>query len=164
MADVPAIFEYASNPNVSKYVPWSVHRTIADSEAFVKNHILTNYEKEIPEPWGVTLKGGGDKVMGTVGCRWISQAWKSMDLGYILAEELWGKGITTEAARVAIDWIYAHYDVNRIQARCQVPNVGSYCIMEKLGMKREGILRASEYLDGQFVDMYCYSILRSEWK
>lgn len=56
MADVPAIFEYASNPNVSKYVPWSVHRTIADSEAFVKDYILKNYENEVPEPWGAGSK------------------------------------------------------------------------------------------------------------
>ncbi|PIR21053.1 MAG: hypothetical protein COV45_02675 [Deltaproteobacteria bacterium CG11_big_fil_rev_8_21_14_0_20_47_16] len=55
LADVPAIFEYASNPKVSRYVPWKVHQTITDSEAFVRDYILKNYEAEIPEPWGVTI-------------------------------------------------------------------------------------------------------------
>lgn len=164
LVDAPAIFEYASNPNVSRYVLWNPHRTIADSEAFVKKYAFANYQKEIPEPWGVTVKENGNKVVGTVGCRWASQNWKSMDLGYLLAETLWGKGIAAEAARAAIGWIYANYDVNRIQARCQVPNVGSARVMEKLGMTREGVLRASEFKEGQFIDMYYYSILRSEWE
>lgn len=163
MADVPAIFEYASNPNVSKYVPWSVHRTIADSEVFVKDYILKNYENEVPEPWGATIKALGDKIVGTAGCMWISKPWKTMELGGISAEPMWGNGYAYEASRAVLDYVYRNYDVNRIYAKCHLENVASARVMEKLGMKREGIMRACVYKEGKFIDMYCYSILRAEW-
>lgn len=163
LADAPDIFEYASNPRVSRHVPWSTHHSIADSESFITAHVLSNYEKHIPEPWGITVKELDNKIVGTVGCRWLSQSVKSMDLGYILAEPLWGRGITTEAAHATLTWVYSNCGVNRIQARCQQENIASARVMEKLGMKREGVLRASEVKDGQFVDVCYYSILREEW-
>lgn len=164
MDDVPAIFAYASNPMVSRYVPWRTHRTPADSEAFVRDFVLANYEKEIPEPWGVTIKTLGDKIVGTVGCMWISKPWKTMELGGIAAEPMWGRGYAYEASRAAIDHVYRHYDVNRIFAKCHTANIGSARVMEKLGMKCEGLMRACVYKDDQFIDMYCYSILRLDWE
>lgn len=149
---------------MSRYVPWSVHRTLADSETFVKEYILANYEKEIPEPWGVTIKTLGDKIVGTVGCMWASKAWKTMELSGIAAEPMWGKGYAYEASRAALEYVYKNYDVNRIYAKCHLENIGSYRVMEKLGMTREGIMRASVFKDRQFIDMYCYSILRDEWR
>lgn len=163
LADVPAIFEYASNPNVSRYVPWSVHQSIADSEAFVRDFVLANYAKEIPEPWGVTIKEGGDTVVGTVGCMWAPQSCKTMELGYILAEPVWGNGYAYEASCAVLDYVYTNYDVNRIYAKCHLDNVGSARVMEKLGMKCEGIMRACVFKEGQFWGMYCYAILRAEW-
>lgn len=76
---------------------------------------------------------------------------------------MWGNGYAYEASRAVLDYIYRNYDVNRIYAKCHLENVASACVMEKLGMKREGIMRACVYKEGKFIDMYCYSILREEW-
>lgn len=163
ISDAPAIFEYASNPKVSRYVPWSVHRTLADSEAFVRDYILANYEKQIPEPWGATIKTLGDKIVGTAGCMWASKPWKTMELGGISAEPMWGNGYAYEASRAVIDYVYQNYDVNRIYAKCHLENLASARVMEKLGMQCEGIMRACVFKEGKFMDMYCYSVLREEW-
>ena len=53
--------------------------------------------------------------------------------------------------------------LNRIEAKCSVENVGSYRVMEKAGMRFEGVLREQMLKKGTFHDMKMYSILRKEF-
>ena len=55
-------------------------------------------------------------------------------------------------------------DLMRIEARCEPENTGSWRVMEKVGMKFEGILRKHVFAKGRHRDMKMYSILRDEWK
>jgi ribosomal-protein-alanine N-acetyltransferase len=51
----------------------------------------------------------------------------------------------------------------RLQSCCHVENVGSYRVMEKLGMSFEGILRRYIKAGGRHHDVRFYSLLREEW-
>jgi ribosomal-protein-alanine N-acetyltransferase len=53
--------------------------------------------------------------------------------------------------------------VNRMQCRCKVENIGSKKVMEKLGMKFEGVVRQEVFHRNRYWDMYYYSILRNEF-
>lgn len=51
----------------------------------------------------------------------------------------------------------------RIQARCDVENIGSARVMEKAGMSFEGIIRKGIFVKGMHRDLKMYSILNEEF-
>jgi ribosomal-protein-alanine N-acetyltransferase len=87
-----------------------------------------------------------------------------VEIAYTLSRKYWNRALTTEAARAAMDWVFQNYDINRLYAWCDPRNTGSWRVMEKLGMKREGLLRSHLKEDGEFRDQLFYGILRSEWE
>lgn len=160
--DAPAIFAYAQNPNVSRYTLWEPHQSLRDTEAFIHDYILSNYDEGMPEPLGVCLKGDGGKLIGTVGCFWVDKSAKYMELAYAYAEDYWGQGIAVEAARAILDYCFKEPGAQRIQARCKKENSASSRVMQKLGMKYEGTLRSAVYHREKFWDMDYYALLRSD--
>jgi ribosomal-protein-alanine N-acetyltransferase len=158
-SDAESIFEYARNPNVSMYTLWEPHETVADSLAFIVEYD----RKKTPEPLGIALKDNPGKVIGTVGCFWVSKPSKSMELAYAIAEQYWGKGIVAEASRAIVDYCFTNFDVQRIQSRCKTENKASARVMEKAGMTYEGTLKSAIFHRNRFWDMHYYSVLKSQW-
>lgn len=156
------VFEYASVPEVSEYVSWTPHRTIADSKSFLK-HMLFQYEKGIPSSWAIILKEN-DKLIGTGGYHWWSTEHSKAELGYVISNKYWNKGYMTEALRKILRFGFETMELERIEARCFVENIASERVMQKCGMKLEGILRSSLYVKGAFRDFKLYSILKSEYQ
>lgn len=87
-----------------------------------------------------------------------------VEIAYTLSRKYWNRGLATEAARAVMDWVFRNYDINRLYAWCDPRNTGSWRVLEKLGMKREGLLREHMKEDGEFRDQLYYGILRSEWE
>lgn len=163
IGDVADIFEYASNPNVSRFTLWEPHRSIKDSESYILDYVLPYYRQHTPEPWGITLKANPGKVIGTVGLFWASKTSKSMELAYAIGEPHWGQGIVVEASRAAVSHGFRDFGAARIQAHCKAENKPSARVMEKLGMKFEGTLRSALFHRNRHWDMHFYSVLREEW-
>ncbi len=160
--DTGDVFEYASVPEVSLYVTWSPHRTIADTKSFLK-HMLFQYEKGIPSSWGIELKETG-KLIGTGGYLWWSTEHSKAEVGYVISDKYWNKGYMTEALKKILQFGFETMNLERIEARCFTENKASERVMQKCGMKLEGILRSSLYIKGKFSDFKLYSILKSEYK
>jgi RimJ/RimL family protein N-acetyltransferase len=59
------------------------------------------------------------------------------EIGYSLSSLHWGQGLTTEAARAVVDWAFHTFLVNRMYTWSDPRNIGSWRVMEKLGMARE---------------------------
>jgi len=87
-----------------------------------------------------------------------------LELGYFILPKERGKGYCTEAARMMVDYLFLSKQVMRIQATTSVENLASQKVLEKVGFRREGTMRKSAYIRGEWKDDYLYSILREEWK
>ena len=85
------------------------------------------------------------------------------EIGYWIGKPFWGKGYGTEAARAVIKYGFEELNHNRIYALAFTDNPGSWRIMEKSGMKHEGILRQHVIKDGRPVDLTYYAILLEEY-
>ncbi len=162
-SDVESVFEYCSDPEVSKFTTWSPHRTLDDSQLLI-SYAKKNYQRNIPEPYAITLKSNPQKVIGTIGWFWVSELHKNIEIAYALAKDLWGQGLIFEASKAVLDLAIKNHDIHRISSRCIAENSGSARVLEKLGMTYEGTQRQVMYIKGQFVDLKLYAILRSEWK
>jgi [ribosomal protein S5]-alanine N-acetyltransferase len=84
-------------------------------------------------------------------------------LGYALHRDLWGQGYTTEAVRALIGFGFGTLGLHRMWADADPRNVGSWRVMEKVGMRREGHLLENYLFNGDWTDSYLYAILTREW-
>ncbi|MBT9146045.1 MAG: putative ribosomal N-acetyltransferase YdaF [candidate division WS2 bacterium] len=137
--DAQDMYEYASDPEVAKYVTWDYHRSIDDSISFLKSTIQKYDNKEVSE-WGIIYKKS-NKFIGTCGYLWWSLAHSRAEIAYTLSRRYWNKGLMTEAVKEVIKYGFEKMVLNRIEARCMVRNIASQRVMEKFGMKSEGIMR-----------------------
>lgn len=78
--------------------------------------------------------------------------------------DYWNGGYGTEAMHLLLNYAFNHKNLRRIEAIVLEDNVGSCKMHEKLGYKREGLLRESVYKDGCYKNQVYYALLKSEYK
>jgi len=162
LRDVSDLFEYASEPEVTKYVTWDYHRTVADSKYFL-NLVLQKYKDHDVSPWGMVLKEN-NKLIGTCGYAWWMPENYRAEFGYALSMKYWNQGLMTEAVREIIRFGFETMELNRIEARCKTDNLASEKVMQKCGMKFEGIMRQQMHVKDEYHDLKMYSILKKEYQ
>ena len=160
--DAEALFEYAKNPNVTRFTLWDAHQTVADTVQFVSDYAVLRYMEGVPEPYAITLKPAPQPV-GSCGCFWAAEPHRTMELGYWIGEPFWGKGYVVEACRAVLLLAFAEYGPERMQARVIDGNAASERVLVKLGFRYEGTLRRSLLRRGTFEGVRMYSLTRGEW-
>jgi RimJ/RimL family protein N-acetyltransferase len=84
------------------------------------------------------------------------------NMGLVLAPEARGHGYGTEAQRLLVEYLFAHTQLNRVEATTEVGNRAEQRSLEKAGFTREGILRGYGFRDGEWRDSVVYSVVRSD--
>lgn len=159
--DMNDMFVYTSNDEVSRYVTWDTHRTLTDTKQFI-DLVLHNYANKKIAPWAIEHKVT-KKMIGTIDFVSWSPSHHVAEIGYVLSQDFWGKGLMTEAARAIIAFGFEKMELVRIQARCISENLGSERVMQKAGMTLEGIMRKAMLTKGAHRDMKLYAILKEEF-
>lgn len=162
-ADAEPLFEHAKNPKVTRFTLWDHHKSVADSVAFVRDYARLRYLEGLLEPYAITI-APDPRPVGACGCFWASQPNRTMELGYWIAEPFWGQGIAVEACRAVLAYSFAQVQPERMQARVIVGNTPSSRVLDKLGFRYEGTLRASLLRRGNIEDVMIYAVLRGEWE
>lgn len=88
---------------------------------------------------------------------------KTVEFGYWLAQPFWGKGITTQCSKKFIEYIFANYDIIRIQSSVFEWNKASMKVLEKVGFKLEGILKNAILKNEKIADEFKYAILKEDF-
>ena len=83
-------------------------------------------------------------------------------MGYCMSRAFWGRGIMPEALRAVMDYLFDTVGVSRIAACHDVNNPKSGRVMEKAGMKKEGVLRASGINNQGIRDVAIWAALRED--
>ena len=87
-----------------------------------------------------------------------------MEIGYILAPSERKKGYGSEAIKIIVDYLFLSKELVRIQAITGLENLASCNALEKAGFTKDGIMRNSGFIRGEWKDGCLYSITREEWK
>src|SRR5437660_5040702 len=109
--------------------------------------------------FAITLRSDG-QLCGGAGFR-LDPAHHHAELGYWLGVPFCAKGYATEPARAMIRYGFENLGLNRIYASYLSENVASGRVLRKIGMKREGLLRAHICKWDKFHDLEFYGMLRS---
>ncbi len=154
--------QWASDPQVTKYLTWSAHQSVEDTR-----HIIALWLRDLEEPhvyrWAIELKSIG-KVIGTIDLVNVDSRHKCGVFGYCLSAQYWNQGIASEALRAMLRYLFEEGDFHRIEASHLIENPASGKVMNKCGMKVEGNKR-KKFLghDGKFHDLVIYGILKEEF-
>lgn len=160
-ADAADVFRHASDPEVARLISWEPHQTLDDTRRFLAS-AQARYDEAIGGPWAIVLRESGE-VVGAIG---LTVVWPHLrgEVGYWIARRYWRRGLTTEAGRGILRYAFEGEGLNRVEARCEVDNAASERVMQKLGMRFEGVLRQHVFAKGRFRDMKLYSLLGDEWR
>ena len=159
LRDNADMFQWASNPDVVKFLSYEPHKTIEETNA-----ILTSWVKSYNEMstynWAIEFQG---VVIGNISVVDKDDECFTCHLGWQIDKPYWNKGIMTEAAKAVVDYLFDQVHYDRITSGCDTRNIGSSRVMQKTGMTLEGTFRRCCYQkDGSIGDKFYYAILESD--
>lgn len=127
------VHEYASDLENTRYMVHLPNETIEETKAFLERK-EAEWQKEVPESYEFAVLLG-DVHIGAV-CAYLDESRTEAEIGWILNKKYWRKGYALEAAKLLLEFCRKELNVHKFTAVCDTENVGSYRVMEKLGMKR----------------------------
>lgn len=150
LEDAEDLFEYASDDENTKHT-FPTHKSIEETEWVIANLFMSaplgNFAIELKE---------NNKMIGTCDLR-VNEGEKSAELAYAINKKYWGNGYAPEAAKKLLDLAFNDLKIERLWAKFSSQNPASGRVMEKIGMEKEGVLRHTKNLCGDFVDQVVYS-------
>lgn len=158
-----AFNNWCSKESVAKYVTWEAHKSVEETKELYKIWV-SDYENPKTFRWGVELKETGDLIgtIDVVGKRFFDYG--VCEIGYCYGNKFWNKGYGTEALKEVIRFLFEEVDAEVVCAEHMEYNPGSGKVMEKSGMKKEGVLRSRIVDgDGKRNDLIYYSITKDEY-
>ena len=162
MRDASDMFRYCQDKEVARHVLWEAHTSILETRAYIRYN-LYQYRSGEPASGGIVLRET-NRVVGTIGYMSYNADNSTVEIGYSLAREQWGKGLMTEALRAVIDETFHTLKVHRIEAMHFTDNPASGRVMAKCGMTHEGHMRERICCKGVFRDVEMWGILGKDWE
>lgn len=135
-SDAESIFaSYAQDPQVCRFMVWSAHTSVAQTQEFIDSCI---HGWKIGERLAFVITEKGSSV--AIGMLEARVRGSTIDVGYVLARAHWGKGFMPEAIESLTGAALGNSATFRIQAFCDTANIPSQRALEKSGFTREGRL------------------------
>lgn len=154
-ADVPFLQELINDPEVWPSLTQYAPTTESQEQEFVESmgengdvHLLICAE---------------DEPVGIIGLNNVNETWGIAELGYMLTPDAWGQGYATDAARRLVGYAFDQRRLHKVKANAFEPNAASQRVLEKVGFTQEGMFREHAYIDGEYIDIYRYGLLESEF-
>ena len=157
--DAPEVARMAGDREIAD-TTFSIPHPYSEQDArdWIATH-APRFEEGTLVNFAIELRGGG--LVGAIGLA-LRAAHRTADLGYWIGREHWGEGYATEAARAVTRHGFASLGLRRVFAHHMTRNPASGRVMEKIGMRREGLLRAHIEKWGEPEDVAVWGILREE--
>jgi len=159
---LPMFHNWASDPEVTKYLTWSTYEVVETAYPVLKMWIH-EYENNNYYQWMIVLKEINEPI-GSISVVRQRDDIGEAEIGYCIGRRWWHRGIMSEALAAVIDYLFSEVGINRIAAKHDPNNPHSGGVMRKCGMKYEGTTRSSYKNNQGICDAAHYAILRNEWK
>ncbi|HEV2776535.1 MAG TPA: GNAT family protein [Solirubrobacteraceae bacterium] len=158
--DAAALFELASDPEVTRWFSWGPYSSEAEARSYLARlppqrasgeHLDLVVEHLEAGPIGITGLGELARrdrraVIGT----WLGRAW-------------WGTGANREAKALMCHLAFTLLGLDRLGAYSNVEHARSQHALERLGFRREGVLRGYHRHGDRALDVVIFGLLRSDW-
>lgn len=165
LSDADDLFEYQSDANTVRFIPWPQRTHDQVVEALVKH---ADDAVELPEVTGEyallawELRDTG-QVIGQSNLGIVRASNRHAEIGWVTHPRFTRQGYALEATRALIDWAFDALNLHRISATIDVRNTASAEFAEKLGLRREAEHLEDDWFKGEWTSTYIYAVLAREW-
>lgn len=138
--DAAAFYVLGSDPAIIRYTgdPGGGLASVEHAAEVLRSHPLADYRKRGFGRWACVHKGDG-AVIGFAGLKHLDDLGE-VDIGYRLTPAYWGAGLATEAGRAVLAYGLGRLGLTRVIGLVDPDNAASVRVLEKLGLRREGII------------------------
>jgi ribosomal-protein-alanine N-acetyltransferase len=160
--DAPVILALHSDADVMQCIPLPLFTTMQHA----LDHIGKMDTKMAVNEWinwAITLKGD-TQMIGLAGLYRIQAQHHRCQVGYMLLPAYAGKGISTEATGLMLEFAFKQLHMHSVEALIYPGNTASERVLQKNGFVKEGHLTENVLHNGVFSDSIIYSLLRRNWE
>lgn len=159
--DYPVTSAWRNDSEVTDLLAGNIYPTSPDREKSWIQDVIMDDRANIR--LGVVLKEN-DKLIGMVNLvniQWIN---RNAEFSILLGDkEEWGKGYGKQATAEMLKFGFLERNLERIYLTVDVEHQKAITLYEKLGFKKEGLLRKHHFRKGKYRDVFIYSILKEEY-
>jgi ribosomal-protein-alanine N-acetyltransferase len=152
----------ASDPLVTTHLKKGHHTGMDETLRFLES-VQTKFTSRRAYNWGIVEKEN-EMVIGRVNLFGFDPDNESGEMGFVISRAHWNKGISTEAASKVLDYSFRVIKLKRVIARCNEENIGSERVLQKVGMKYEGLLREHLKINGKLINQKQYAIAKQSFE
>jgi aminoglycoside 6'-N-acetyltransferase len=173
LTDVDDLLEYQSHPEIVRYIPWPERTREQVIEAAEKTIATGKFDLQEEGDYIVLvweLKNGPGvenneigQVIGQSNMGLRSKRDSCADIGWVTHKGFQRNGYAFEATYALMKYAFENFPLHRLIADIDTRNPESAAMAEKLGMRREGEFKDSEFFKGDWCSMWLYAILKSEF-
>lgn len=156
LEDKSSLIRHANNRNVSRHLldRFPFPYTDADADRWLAIATGTSADMHL------AIEVDGEAAGGMSAMRGEGNARFSAEIGYWLGEVHWGRGIATATLRAFCAAIFAHTDLERIEAGAFAGNIASQRVLAKAGFTQFAVRERYFHKDGAFIDDVMFARLR----
>jgi ribosomal-protein-serine acetyltransferase len=151
----------ASRRSLRRFLPWVDYNTNEGHSLQFIEMMLRKAEDQEAIALGMWYEG---ELAGVIDLHGWDHPLQRAEIGYWICEKFQGKGIVMGSCKALISFAFKELGLHKIEIRFALQNDRSARIPIKLGFTREGILRDSAKLHGNYVDMVVMGMLKQDWK
>jgi ribosomal-protein-alanine N-acetyltransferase len=156
--DQPLIFKGLSDPQVIEFYGVSFDSLESTGEQM---HWYRNLEQQKTGKWWKLL-GSNEEFLGAGGLNGFDAKQKTIEIGFWLLPEHWGKGYMTEVMPAICKHAFNSFEAEKIVGVVEAENTACRKALRKLGFEDEGKTPEEEIKDGKVLDLHLYSLKRKK--
>ena len=162
--DAPLFAAYRSDPLIAQFQGWDAPYSQAQATRFVQAMQATG--PGVPGQWyqiAIELRRES-RLIGDCAFQILATDGRQAEIGFTLARAYHGRGYASEAVSRLCQYLFAEFQLHRLQAYCDVDNLASARLLTRLGMRREAHFVDNCWSHGEWRSEYAFGILRREWE
>lgn len=148
----------SSRPHLEPWLPWVPFNTDLDSSGRYAEASAADWDAARATRFSIRDRAS-HRFLGVIGLESFAHLHESVELGYWLRVDSWGKGLMTEAGKGVLDWAFTSVNAHRVRVAAATDNHPSLHVIQRLGFRFEGIARQAERVNARWLDHAVFSLL-----
>lgn len=151
--------EWINNPDIQNTLNYDIPTSYAKTRAWFQRILMDPSRREFS-----IFTADENEYIGFCGLLHIETPVMRAELHCVIGNQSFQRGgYGTEAYRLLMDYGFEELGLNRIYGYQLTHNAPAHHVVEKLGWKREGLLRQDVFSHGKLHDRYIVAITREDW-
>ncbi|WNC71097.1 GNAT family protein [Thalassotalea psychrophila] len=139
-----------------------VKEVLSDEEAeqFFKSILLPWQAKDMEWTMLIAVDKSTKQKIGCFSLRFVHEHSLNAEIGFLISPNNQNKGYASEGAMAVKEFLFNDIGMRRVCAFCNTGNIGSWKVMETIGLQREGLMRQEYRINDVWHDTYVYGEIR----